>query len=127
MAAKNIIAPILVTPAAQSLAANFTGTPTMIKFMDNIAYQINITTSNSTGSFFVDASLDYEQINMNQVTQTGNWVQLTLSGTPAANGTNDNIIISLNQLPFNAVRLRYVSTAAGTGTCAAYIMSKQIA
>lgn len=112
----------------QSLASSFNSTPTIIRYLDNIAYQINVTTSNSTGSFAVQASLDYAVNEISGVvTNAGNWINLTLAGgSPVVAAASTQIMINLNQLPFNAVRLAYTSTIAGTGTCNIFIMSRQV-
>lgn len=121
---------VLVTPLVinQSLAASFTTSPTVVRYLDNCSYQINVTTTNSTGSFQVQASNDYyvNEGNDSVVQNPGNWVALTLSGTPLVAGANDNIIINLNQLPFYAIRLAYTSTVAGTGTASVYITDKAL-
>lgn len=125
---KNILSPELVA-TAQTLASSFNSTPTMIPFLDNCAYQINVTTTNSTGTFAVQGSLDYVQETPLKRGVTGNWIPLTLGGAtanPVANAANDTIIINLNQVPFNALRISYTSTIAGTGTADIYFMSKQI-
>lgn len=112
----------------QSLAANFTCSPTLIRYLDNISYQINVTTSNSTGTFVVQGSLDYTVDEPGgTVTNPGNWIDLTLGGgTILVSAASDQILIDLNQLPFNAVRLKYTSTVPGTGTCDIYILCKQV-
>lgn len=113
----------------QSLAADFTSSPTIVSYLDNCSYQINITTSNSTGTFYVDGSNDYQPTNMGLSINAGNWVQLPLGGStanPTAAAANDSILINLNQIPFSAIRLRYVSTVAGTGTCDVFLMDKQL-
>lgn len=115
--------------SSKSLAASFTTTPTMITFMDNCSYQINITTSNSTGTFTVQGSDDYQAASSVQQPVTGSWIDLPLGGdtaAPIANAANDNIIINMNQLPFNAIRIIYTSTIAGTGTCDIWIVEKQL-
>jgi hypothetical protein len=114
--------------SAQSLAASFTTIPTLIKFLDNVAYQIITTTTNSTGTFSVQVSLDYA-INepTNKVINPGTWTDLTLAGgVPSVASANDTIAISLNQLPYNAIRLAYTSVTAGTGTIDAFITCKQV-
>lgn len=113
--------------AGQSLAASFNSEPTVVRNLDNFSYQINISTTDSTGSFAVEVSNDYSVNPSGVVVDAGNWTPLVLAGgTPVANAANDTIAISLNQLPFYAVRLAYTSTLAGTGTCDVYISSKQI-
>lgn len=113
--------------AAQSLSSSFNSSPTLIKYLDNCSYQINITTTDSIGSFAVQGSNDYAISEpSNQVSNPGNWVPLTLSGNPTASAANDSIIIDLNQLPFNAIRIAYTSSSAGTGTCDIFINAKQV-
>ncbi len=115
---------------AQSLAASFSSTPTIIKNLDNCSYQIDITTTNSIGTFSVQGSNDYDRDEVsNVVSNTGHWITLTLGGTtatPVANAANDDIIINLNQLPFNAIRIIYTAGTAGTGHCDIWLMTKQI-
>lgn len=127
MARKNT----LVTPLVlnQSLAATFHSNPTVVRNLDNCSYQINITTTDSQGTFAVEVSNDYyvNEGNDNVVQNAGTWVPLTLAGgTPSVAAANDTIVINLNQLPFYAVRLTYNSTVAGTGHCSIYITDKQI-
>jgi hypothetical protein len=126
MARKNVLHYEVLT--GQSLSSSFTSPVTFIKYLDNISYQVNVKTTNSTGTFAIQGSNDY---NINEASPTvvnpGNWVTLPLGGgVPFANAANDNIIVDMNQVPFNALRLVYTSTTAGTGTCDAWIVGKQI-
>lgn len=126
MARKNILT--YQVSSAQSLAATFTTPVTVINYLDNCSYQINVTTTNSIGTFSVQGSNDYLIENPSSaVVNAGNWIDLTLGGgTPFVNAGNDLIIINLNQLPFTAIRLVYTSTTAGTGTCNIYLTCKQV-
>lgn len=125
MARKDILVSKIAT--AQSLSASFISPVTVIKFLDNQSYQINIITTNSTGTFAVQVSDDY---NLSEpgtaVTNPGQWAALDIGGTPFAAGANDTIVIDLNQLPYGAMRLVYTSTVAGTGTADIYLTSKQL-
>lgn len=125
MSRKNVLAPTTALASAQSLGASFNTNATIIDYMDNCSYQINATTSDAVGTFKVQASLDYEAGNSLNNARTGNWVDLTLSGTPSLSSANDNIIINLNQVPFRAIRLVYTRTS-GTGTVDIYVMNKSI-
>lgn len=126
MARKNIVQyPI---ESSKSLAASFTSNPTVINYLDNIGYQIKITTTNSQGTFEIQASCDYK-INQpgTQAENPGTWTTLTLGGgTPSVNAADDTIIIDINQCPFAALRVKYNSTVAGTGTCDITLFSKQL-
>jgi len=125
MARKDVV--IYQLESARSLGATFNTNPTLIRYLDNISYQINATTSDAVGVFSVQVSLDYKIDELtNVVVNPGNWIDLTLAGgVPTLASANDNIIINLNQLPFNAVRLRYVRSS-GTGTASIYIMARQL-
>lgn len=130
MSAKNTLVYNL-TPTPQSLSTDFISPPTVVRFLDNCSYQINVTTIDSVGTFVVEVSNDYyvDEGNNSVVSSQGNWVALQLSGgsgIPFVNAANDTIAISLNQLPFYAVRLRYTSTTAGTGTCAIFVTDKRL-
>jgi hypothetical protein len=113
---------------AQTLSSSFNSEPTVVRYMDNCSYQINIMTTDSTGTFSVQVSDDYyvNEGNDAVVTNPGNWATLTLSGTPTVAASNDTIVINLNQLPFYAVRLAYTSTIAGTGTADIFVTDKVI-
>jgi hypothetical protein len=116
-----------VLPAGTSLSASFKSPATVIRYTDNVSYQIAVTTTDSAGTFSVQVSDDYAVSPDNSsITNAGTWDTLTLSGVPTVSSASDIITISLNQLPFFAIRLVYTSTTAGTGTCQAYITSKQL-
>ena len=125
MARKNVLRHEVAV--AQSLAASFETAPTVVTYLDNCSYQINVTTSNSIGTFSVQGSNDYNvSLPSNTVTDNGTWADLDLGGTPIVNAANDVILINLNQLPFTAIRVAYTSGTAGTGVCDIILIAKQL-
>lgn len=113
----------------QSLSASFTSPATVVRTYDNFSYQINVTTTDSEGTFQVQVSNDYyvNEANGNVIENPGNWIPLTLAGgTPSVVAADTNIAIDLNQLGFYAVRIAYISTVAGTGTANVYVTGKRI-
>lgn len=125
------VGPNAVGPQATSfsLTTSFTSSPTVVRYLDNCSVQINVTTTDSVGTFQLQVSNDYyvNEGNDSVVMNPGNWVPLTLAGgTPFVAAQNDNIVVNLNQLPFYALRLAYISTTPGTGTCTVYISDKAI-
>lgn len=112
----------------QSLSTSFTTTPTVIRYLDNCSFQINVATTDSTGTFAVQVSDDYyvNEGNNDVVSNTGTWNTLPIGGTPTVAGAPDIITIDMNQLPFYAMRLAYTSTVAGTGTANIYLTCKMI-
>lgn len=112
----------------QSLSSAFTSVPTEVITLDNLSYQINITTTDSVGTFAVQASDDYATYEPSGVvTNSGTWYNLPLGGgTPFANMANDTINIYLNQVAFKALRIAYTPSVAGTGVCNIFVTAKQL-
>lgn len=125
MSRKNVLEPIVLA-SNQSLATSFNSAPTVVKYLDNISYQINVVTTNSEGTFAVEVSNDYVPSNSGVTPDTGNWSPLVLTGTPTVAAANNTLVINMNQLPFAAIRLAYTSTVAGTGTCEIILTGKMI-
>lgn len=125
MARKNqLVVPLLTN---QSLAASFTSPVTLVKYLDNISYQINITTSDSAGTFAIQASNDYAVSEpTNKVTNPGTWSALPIGGTPTVAGANDTIMVDINQYPFNALRVVYTAGTPGTGICSLILQARQL-
>lgn len=112
---------------AQSLSASFQSPATVVKQLDNCSYQINVNTTDSTGTFSVQGSDDYAVSEpTNVVTNVGHWIDLPLGGTPVSSAAVDQILINLNQIPFYALRVTYTSSTAGTGTCDIIMVAKQL-
>lgn len=126
MARKNTLKYPVVT--GKSLSSTFTTDPTIILNSDNISYQINVFTSDSIGSFAVEVSDDYVAPQpQNGPTNAGKWSPLVLGGgTPAVSASDTVILVSLNQVPFAAIRLTYTAATPGTGTCDITLTSKQL-
>ena len=112
------------TITAASMGAGVTSAVTNIEYMDNIGIQLGFT-GTPTGTFAVQVSADYAQDQFGNVSNAGNWVALTLSPSPAASGSGDNIYIDLNQLSAPWVRVVYTRTS-GTGTLNAFLTSKML-
>lgn len=125
MARKNTLEYQLAT--AQSLAANFISPITIVKQLDNCSYQIDVTTTNSTGTFAIEVSDNYgfnEETNIE--TAAGTWGALPIGGTPTVAAANDIIQVDINQMSFKAMRVRYTSTVAGTGVAAIKLICRQL-
>lgn len=110
---------------AGDMSGDVTSTVTNISYMDNISIQINIVTSSAVGTFYVQGSVDHVQNAQGVVTVAGNWVNLTLSPTPASASADNQILIDLNQLSFPYIRLFY-DNASGAGLFNAFICGKML-
>jgi hypothetical protein len=120
MARKLVLNPIYVDDTTSStsslsndMSADITTVATAVQFQDNISYQINVTTSDSTGTFTMQGSND-----------NSSWANLGTMGVAAA--ANDVILSDFNQFPFAYVRVKYTSTVAGTGTCTIQLMARTV-
>lgn len=109
---------------AASMAGNVTSTVTNIQFLDNIAVQLNFT-GTPVGTFTVQVSADYAQDDLGNVTNSGNWIPITLNPVPSAAGTADQIFIDLNQLAAPWIRVVYTRTS-GSGTLNSFITGKML-
>jgi hypothetical protein len=109
---------------ALAATGNLTSTPTNATGMDNLVYQINVTAGGApTGTFKVQASVDYEQDSQGNVTNAGNWVDVP--SATAAITTNGSYRIALTALPDPWCRLAYTFTS-GTGTVNAFVAGKHV-
>ncbi len=123
MAVKNVLFPYsLVT--ANTMAASVTSTPTHIAFLDNIAMQIDFTTSDAIGTFDVQGSCDYVKGDAQNAAVTGNWISLGLSISAAASADN-HILINMYNIAFPWIRFVY-TRSSGTGVLNVKITGKEI-
>lgn len=105
-------------------SGDLTGAVTSIQFLDNVGYQINMLDSDMTGVFDVQVSADYQQDELGNVQNPGNWISLPLSPTATITGGDiTNIYIDITQISAPYIRLIYTSTS-GSGTVAAFITAK---
>jgi hypothetical protein len=125
MARKNTLEYQIAT--AQPLSSSFISPVTNCLTLDNCSYQIDVATTDSTGTFVVEVSDNYaESLVTNAQTAVGTWGALPIGGSPVVASTNDSIFIDINQISFKAIRVRYTASTAGTGTCAIKLVCRQI-
>lgn len=123
MPRKNVLFPY--TQSA-SMGASVTTTPTHIAFLDSIAVQIDVTTTDAVGTFALQGSCDYVKGDAENAAVTGNWINITLSPViPDAASADAHTLINMQQVAFPWIRLVYTRTS-GTGTLAVTITGKEI-
>ena len=103
--------------------SSLTSSVTNIQFLDNLAIQLNFSGS-PVGTFEVQVSIDYAQDNNGNVTNSGNWVPVTLNPSPDTS-QGSPIFINMQQLAAPWIRVVYTKTS-GSGTLNAYISGKMI-
>lgn len=107
------LAPIDVVVSPKSLAADFNSELSTWENQEAISYQINVTTSDSTGQFLLQTSLDGD-----------NWVDIGACGTVAA--ADDTIVVEYIQQGSYKTRVRYAANVPGTGTCEILVSAKAV-
>jgi len=112
LARKTILGPIVIE-SAKSMAADFVTASTVVQMEDTLSYQINITTSDSTGTFYLQGSND-----------DTNFVTIGTAGSAA--GANDTILVDIGDVSCKHIRISYTSSVAGTGTCKIYLMARSV-
>lgn len=98
---------------AGDMSGSITSAVTNVSYTDNVGYHC-VWTGTPTGTITVEATIDGT-----------NWDSLTLSPTISLTGSASSTLISLNQLPYESVRLKYNRTS-GTGTLNVVVMTKSI-
>lgn len=104
-------------------SASLTSAVTNIQRLDNIGIQLSWTSSPS-GTFAVQVSADYAQDAEGNVTNSGNWVPLALSPSPATS-SGSPIYIDINELSAPWIRVVY-TRISGSGTLQATLVGKMI-
>lgn len=116
-------------------AASITGTVTCIQWLDDIGLQFNWAGA-PVGTIAIQVSADYAQDNMSppNVTNAGNWINLTLTywngsafvtdtSIPTSVGSPVYVDLALLSAPW--IRVQYTKTS-GSGTLQAYITAKMV-
>lgn len=127
MGRKPVLLPVYVTktgtsqtPVSISLATAFTTIPTNVQYEDNTSYQINVTTTNSIGTFTVEVCSDYNP----NIAASGNWSNMGTAASP--NAANGIFFCEIVSGPRSWIRLNYAVGTAGTGTCTILVSAKNI-
>lgn len=107
------LAPVAVVTAPKSMAADFNSNSSTWENQEAISYQIDWTTSDSIGVFYLQTSLDGTS-----------WVDVGACGTVAS--ANDTSIVEYAQSGAYLTRIRYDATTAGTGTCSIKVSAKAV-
>ena len=109
---KNVLLPYLVLNGGD-MSGDITTADTTVTNTDVVGYHLTWT-GTPTGVFEVQATVNGTD-----------WQALSLSPTPQATGAAGGTLISLNQIPYNKVRVFYDRTS-GSGSLTVWIMTKQL-
>lgn len=115
MAARKNLLQTFPIITAGNMTGNLTSLVTSIEYLDNVGMQFNFTGTPS-GTFAVQVSADYEQDTYGNVTNSGNWISLSLNPVPTASGAANSLYLDLNQLSAPWIRSTWTSTATGVQT-----------
>ena len=112
MSGKRVLTPFTLF-SASSMAGTLTSPATSIRTTDNIGIEL-FYTGTPTGTFTVQGTVDGT-----------NWRALDFGGAITASGAGDTHLITINQCPFDQLRLVYTPTS-GAGNLTATIMAKTV-
>lgn len=101
------------------LTTNQTSNIVYVPYLDNVGIILIFAGTGNVGELFVEVSNQQENPNESMVWTAldfGSQINIADTGTHA---------ISIAQIPFNAIRLKYVA-ASGTGTLTAFIEAKMV-
>lgn len=105
--------------ASLNMGADITTDVTNVQFSDNLGIQVSWTGTAPVGEIFIQTSNDYTALN------AGTWSDLDFGVPITVTGNSGNHVISINQVPFVAIRLFYDRTS-GTGTMTASLVMKTV-
>lgn len=125
MSRKSNLLKYQVITSGNAALSSITSSVTNIEFLDNIGYQINVASGTPTGVIKVQISIDYAQDINGNVTNAGNWVDLTPVSQTISAGSPSPIYFDMTQLSAPWIRLVYTRTS-GSGTINAFITAKMI-
>lgn len=116
MARKMVGRPFQVVTSGD-MSSDITGEETTVTFTDNVGFQV-VWIGTPTGTFSVEGTID-------GITWTALDVRDADGNPPNAAGAAGSLLININQLPYDKVRLKYDATS-GSGTLQAYNMTKSV-
>ena len=103
-----------------NISTNQTSDIIYVPYLDNIGIVVSWSGTSPVGELKVEVSNQQENPNESMV-----WSELDFGSSIVISGNTGDHLISITQIPFNAVRLKYVSTS-GTGTLTANIEAKMV-
>lgn len=107
--------------AGADLSGSVTSSATNIEYKDNVGITLSWTGSTPIGTLAIQCSNDFGAIGV--VTPT--WIALDFGTTISITGNTGSSLITMNQLPFTAIRAVY-TRVSGTGTLSALLSGKEI-
>jgi len=103
-----------------SVATNQTSDIVYIPFLDNVGITVHWSGSSIDGELKIEVSNQQENPQ-----EAMSWIELDFGQAIMISGNSGNHLINCNNVPFNALRLRYVATS-GSGTLTAILQSKMV-
>ncbi len=113
---------------AQALGASFNSPPTKILYIDNVGYEIDVSSASSlNGVFTIQVSASYDEDDQGNVIKAGIWTTVQYPNTDtnvsATVTSNGSVYFDLNQLSAPWARLVWTSSD-GTGTANVFVCGK---
>lgn len=105
---------------AVDISSNQTSEIVYVPYLDNVGIVVSWSGTSPVGELFVEVSNQQENPN-----ETMTWVALDFGAQISITGNTGSHIINANQLPFNALRVRYARTG-GVGSLTATLQVKMV-
>lgn len=102
------------------ISTNQTSDIIYVPYLDNVGIVVSWSGTSPVGELKIEVSNQQENPNEAMV-----WGELDFGSTINITGNTGDHLISISQIPFNAIRLQYVS-ASGTGSLTANIEAKMV-
>lgn len=103
-----------------SMATTQTSPIVYVPYLDNVGIVVSWSGTSPVGEVVVEVSNQQDNPNEAMI-----WTELDFGAPVAITGNTGDHLISCNNLPFNALRLKYVATS-GTGNLNAFLQVKMV-
>lgn len=111
---------------AASIASSISFLPTEVSFQDNISYQLVVVAAGSSGQFWLQGSLDSPSALQLSTNDFSTCVFTDIMPCGLIAGSDDSVVVNVNQFPYKYIRLRYQSTTPGAGNVSIKLMARQV-
>lgn len=119
---KKVIEPVNVLTAGD-MSGDLASSPSIVKYMDNIAYQC-VFTGSPVGVFNVEVSLDNVKDASGKVLPATNWAPMSATGINVSGGSPQ--FIDVNQTSACQIRCTFTAGGGSSGSLDILVSSKEI-
>ena len=119
---KKVIEPVKVLSGGD-MSGNLASEPSVVKYMDNIAYQC-VWTGSPVGTLNVEVSLDNAKDGSGKLLPPVNWAPISSTGIDVSGGSPQ--FIDVNQTSACQIRCTFTASGGSNGSLDITVSSKEI-